>query len=144
MTRETFDNGMKRFFAVFRDNIDADNSVQGEWFDLLQDLEDIRFTFAVDEICKNQPYFGKTQNFVALIREYSKHYIAPDKKQYSFGHSDEYWRTKVAKFKKDLKENKGIDCDSLGKTEREKCINYVRMTLKDKESIFDIIDNMGG
>jgi len=142
MTEETFKQGMKRFLLVFRDNIDVNDDMQEEWFRVLRDLEDERFLFAVDQINTYRTYFGKVDNYPALIREYSKHYVVPDKRQ-SYVVNDELWRIKVAEFKKDLKKEKGIDYDSLGKTERDKCIAYVRMIMKDKESIFDIIDKMG-
>ncbi len=156
MTRETFNKGMKRFFAVFRDNIDADSGVQEEWFAMLQDIEDVRFSYAVDKICNYNTYFGKTQNFVALIREYSKLYVAPEQEQpQSYEMSPEAHRIRHYKHKEKFKKKYGIDYDSLGDTERDKCVNYVKLLKKEwlksveniegkpiKQPIFDVIDRM--
>lgn len=147
MTKETFKKGMKRFLLVFRDNIDVNADMQVEWFRLLEDLEDVRFLFAVDQICKNYTYFGKVHNFVALIRDYSNQYVEPERPRKSIDDS-EHRKVRITKFKEKLKEERGIDYDSLGKTEEEKCKNYVKMLkneLKDEpdnpmsNTIFNVI-----
>ncbi len=68
MTKKCFIKGIASFITVFRE-VKVPKTTQDVWFNLLKDLSDDEFEYAVMKICREVKEFYPTTNFVALIRD---------------------------------------------------------------------------
>lgn len=68
MTEQGFSKGIAVFFAAFS-NIKIDKNTLNIWKQLLDDITDNDFYFAILQICREVKEFYPTTNLIALVRE---------------------------------------------------------------------------
>jgi len=71
MTKKCFIKGVALFLATFA-NVKIKDETQELWYELLKDLSDEQFLYAVKKICLEVREFYPTTNFIALIRDQFK------------------------------------------------------------------------
>ena len=68
MTKKCFIKGVAIFLSVFQ-NIKVKDKTQELWYELLKDLTDEQFIYAIKKICLEVQEYYPSTNFIALVRE---------------------------------------------------------------------------
>ena len=71
MTYNEFTKGLALVLATFGNVKIQDNTIEA-WFELLKDLQNEQFKYAVMCICEKESNFYPTTNFVGLVKSYLK------------------------------------------------------------------------